>query len=117
VRLPARTDSVAKAVRGGDRNGEPSGAGGEERGERRGKDAPASSSSARSASRAASCYPAGSYDEESVAAVEEAGDRLAITTEPGLASPQDDPLTLPRIRVQGSDGRDGLARKLTDAGA
>jgi hypothetical protein len=52
-----------------------------------------------------------------VAAVEEAGDRLAITTEPGLASPQDDPLTLPRIRVQGSDGRDGLARKLTDAGA
>jgi peptidoglycan/xylan/chitin deacetylase (PgdA/CDA1 family) len=63
------------------------------------------------------CYPAGSYDEESVAAVEEAGYRLAITAEPGLASPKDDPLTLPRIRVQGSDGRDGLARKLIDAGA
>jgi hypothetical protein len=58
------------------------------------------------------CYPAGSYDDEAVAAVEDAGYSGATTTEEGLAGPRDDPFTLPRVRIEGSDGVEGLAVKL-----
>jgi peptidoglycan/xylan/chitin deacetylase (PgdA/CDA1 family) len=58
------------------------------------------------------CYPAGSYDDEAVAAVEDAGYSGATTTEEGLAGSGDDPFTLPRVRIDGSDGVAGLAAKL-----
>ena len=60
-------------------------------------------------------YPAGAYDAESVAAVEEAGYLGAVTTEPGLASP-DEPYELRRIRVAGGEGAEGLEANLADAG-
>lgn len=58
------------------------------------------------------CYPAGSYDAEAVAAVEDAGYRGAVTTEPGLATPGDDPFLIPRVRVAGGGGAAGLAAEL-----
>jgi peptidoglycan/xylan/chitin deacetylase (PgdA/CDA1 family) len=56
-------------------------------------------------------YPAGAYDTEAVAAVEEAGYLGAVTTEPGLASP-DQPYELRRIRVAGGEGTEGLEANL-----
>jgi peptidoglycan/xylan/chitin deacetylase (PgdA/CDA1 family) len=61
------------------------------------------------------CYPAGRYDDQSVAAVRAAGYLGATTTDEGLAS-KDEMFTLKRIRVDGSDGVDGLAQKLSAAG-
>jgi peptidoglycan/xylan/chitin deacetylase (PgdA/CDA1 family) len=63
------------------------------------------------------CYPAGRYDATVEAAVRAAGYRLATTTQPGVASPHDDPLALPRIRVSGSDGVAGLLAKLRNPAA
>jgi peptidoglycan/xylan/chitin deacetylase (PgdA/CDA1 family) len=63
------------------------------------------------------CYPAGRVDDTVVAAVRAAGYLGATTTEPGLAAPSDDPYRLPRIRVNGSDGVEGLAKNLAAAGA
>jgi peptidoglycan/xylan/chitin deacetylase (PgdA/CDA1 family) len=60
-------------------------------------------------------YPAGEYDTEAIAAVEDAGYRGAVTTEPGLASP-DEPYELRRIRIEGGVGTDGLEMKLAEAG-
>jgi peptidoglycan/xylan/chitin deacetylase (PgdA/CDA1 family) len=57
------------------------------------------------------CYPAGRYDSEVVAAVRAAGFLGATTTEPGLAE-LSEPFTLARVRVDGGDGAEGLARKL-----
>lgn len=61
------------------------------------------------------CYPAGAYDAESVAAVEQAGYLGATTVDPGLAS-KSEPFTLKRIRVDGGEGPDGLKQALIDAG-
>lgn len=63
------------------------------------------------------CYSAGSYDEEAVAAVRSAGYRGATTTEPGLAAPGGDRLTMPRLRVGGDDGAAGLAATIEAAQA
>jgi peptidoglycan/xylan/chitin deacetylase (PgdA/CDA1 family) len=60
------------------------------------------------------CYPAGAFDRRAVAAVRDAGYTGATTTKPGLAF-ADHPYTLDRIRVDGSDGRRGLAEKLRTA--
>ncbi|MFL5918993.1 MAG: polysaccharide deacetylase family protein [Gaiellaceae bacterium] len=57
------------------------------------------------------CYPSGRYDARVVAAVRRAGYLGATTTNYDLARPRD-PYTLGRIRVNGSDGLNGFARKL-----
>ena len=63
------------------------------------------------------CYPAGAYDDTVIQAVQDAGYLGATTTNEGLASPDQDPYQLSRIRVEPGDGADGLAQKLSDAGA
>jgi peptidoglycan/xylan/chitin deacetylase (PgdA/CDA1 family) len=60
------------------------------------------------------CYPAGDYNDDVIAAVEDAGYLGATTTHDGLASP-DHPYELHRIRVEPGDGADGLAAKLVAA--
>jgi len=62
------------------------------------------------------CYPAGVYDDAVIQAVQDAGYLGATTTNEGLASPDEDPYELSRIRVEPGDGADGLAQKLSDAG-
>jgi peptidoglycan/xylan/chitin deacetylase (PgdA/CDA1 family) len=57
------------------------------------------------------CYPAGHYDARVLGAVRRAGYLGATTTTYGLARPADI-YTLPRIRIDGSDGVSGLAAKL-----
>jgi peptidoglycan/xylan/chitin deacetylase (PgdA/CDA1 family) len=59
------------------------------------------------------CYPAGSYDSRVIAAVRAAGFRGATTSEPGYAGAGDGLFTLDRIRIDSSDGVDGLAAKLS----
>ncbi len=44
-------------------------------------------------------YPFGDYNEATHAAIEEAGFKCAVTTQPGKARPGDDPLLLPRQRM------------------
>jgi peptidoglycan/xylan/chitin deacetylase (PgdA/CDA1 family) len=63
------------------------------------------------------CYPAGRYDDRVVAALRAAGYQAATTVELGLASPTDPPFALKRVRVNGSDGVDGLAKDMASAGA
>jgi peptidoglycan/xylan/chitin deacetylase (PgdA/CDA1 family) len=58
------------------------------------------------------CYPSGRYNARVVAAVRAAGFFGATSESFGPASPRDGLLTLPRIRVDGSDGVSGLAAKL-----
>jgi peptidoglycan/xylan/chitin deacetylase (PgdA/CDA1 family) len=58
------------------------------------------------------CYPSGRYDPTVLAAVRAAGFFGATIEGSGLASPRNGLLTLPRIRVDGSDGVSGLAAKL-----
>ena len=58
------------------------------------------------------CYPSGRYDDAVIAAVRAAGFLGATTTNEGLARP-DSLFTLDRVRVNGSDGVNGLAAKLT----
>jgi peptidoglycan/xylan/chitin deacetylase (PgdA/CDA1 family) len=58
------------------------------------------------------CYPSGRYDARVVAAVRSAGFFGATIEGFRPATPQDGLLTLPRIRVDGSDGVSGLAAKL-----
>jgi peptidoglycan/xylan/chitin deacetylase (PgdA/CDA1 family) len=60
------------------------------------------------------CYPAGRFDPAAVQAVRSAGYLGATTELPGLAS-RDDMFKLHRIRVDGSDGVNGLASKLSAA--
>ncbi|MDQ3809982.1 MAG: polysaccharide deacetylase family protein, partial [Chloroflexota bacterium] len=62
------------------------------------------------------CYPAGRYDAAVVAAVRRAGYLAATTTDTGYARPRDT-YRLARVRVNGSDGPDGLMRKLEALGA
>ena len=61
------------------------------------------------------CYPSGRYDDHVVAAVRRAGYLGATTTNYGLARPRDI-YTLSRIRINGSDGVTGFARKLEGLG-
>ena len=58
------------------------------------------------------CYPSGRYDARVIAAVRAAGFLGATIEGFSRASPRDGLLTLPRIRVDGSDGVPGLAAKL-----
>jgi peptidoglycan/xylan/chitin deacetylase (PgdA/CDA1 family) len=58
------------------------------------------------------CYPSGRYNATVLAAVRAAGFFGATIEGSGPASPRDGLLTLPRIRVDGSDGVSGLAAKL-----
>ncbi len=46
-------------------------------------------------------YPAGKFDARVETAVREAGFLQAVTTQPRWATPDDDPLALPRLRVTG----------------
>src|SRR6266581_899573 len=62
------------------------------------------------------CYPSGRYDARVVAAVRAAGFFGATIEGFRPASPRDGLLTLPRIRVDGSDGVSGLAAKLSAYG-
>jgi peptidoglycan/xylan/chitin deacetylase (PgdA/CDA1 family) len=57
------------------------------------------------------CYPSGRYDAHVVAAVRRAGYLGAMTTNYGLARPQDI-YTLDRIRINGSDRLTGFEHKL-----
>jgi peptidoglycan/xylan/chitin deacetylase (PgdA/CDA1 family) len=61
------------------------------------------------------CYPSGRYDDHVVAAVRRAGYLGATTTNYGLARPRDI-YTLSRVRINGSDGVTGFARKLEGLG-
>jgi peptidoglycan/xylan/chitin deacetylase (PgdA/CDA1 family) len=58
------------------------------------------------------CYPAGRYDARVIRAVRRAGYLGATTTLDGLARPGK-PYELHRVRVSGSDGVTGLAKKLS----
>ena len=58
------------------------------------------------------CYPSGRYDTRVLAAVRAAGFVGATIEGAGFASPRNGMMTLPRIRVDGSDGVTGLAAKL-----
>jgi peptidoglycan/xylan/chitin deacetylase (PgdA/CDA1 family) len=58
------------------------------------------------------CYPSGRYNSRVLAAVRAAGFLGATIEGSAAASPRDGLLTLPRIRVDGSDGVSGLAAKL-----
>lgn len=57
------------------------------------------------------CYPSGRYDARVIRAVRRAGYRGATTTNYGLAAPPGY-FTLNRVRVDGSDGAVGLAKRL-----
>jgi peptidoglycan/xylan/chitin deacetylase (PgdA/CDA1 family) len=57
-------------------------------------------------------YPSGRYNARVLAAVRAAGFLGATLEGAGPASPRNGLLTLPRIRVDGSDGVSGLAAKL-----
>ena len=63
------------------------------------------------------CYPAGAYDDRVIAASRAAGYLGATTVELGLASPSDNPFALKRVRVNRSDGVEGLAKNLASVGA
>jgi peptidoglycan/xylan/chitin deacetylase (PgdA/CDA1 family) len=58
------------------------------------------------------CYPAGKYDGRVVTAVRAAGYLAATTVNYGFASPRQGLYTLDRMRINGSDGVAGFARKL-----
>ena len=58
------------------------------------------------------CYPGGRHDARVVAAVRAAGYLGATTTMNGVASPDQPPYELRRIRVNGSDGVAGIAANL-----
>jgi peptidoglycan/xylan/chitin deacetylase (PgdA/CDA1 family) len=59
------------------------------------------------------CYPAGRYNQRTIAAVKRAGYTSATTVSPGLATPAH-PYEIPRVRVEESEGVRGLARTLAD---
>jgi len=47
------------------------------------------------------CYPVGRFDQRSVAAVRDAGYEIAVTTQGGRATAEQDQLLLPRLRIHG----------------
>lgn len=59
------------------------------------------------------CYPSGHYDAAVIAAVRAAGFRGSTTVVPGWASPNEDPYTLPRLRVLGGTSPASLLAELT----
>jgi len=64
------------------------------------------------------CYPAGKYDAAAEQAVKRAGFTTATTVDPGIASPKDNQLLLPRVRVNGSDSAQAVVERVrTGAGA
>ncbi len=64
------------------------------------------------------CYPAGKYDDAAEQAVKRAGFSTATTVDPGIASPKDNQLLLPRVRVNGSDSAQAVVERVrTGAGA
>lgn len=64
------------------------------------------------------CYPAGKYNAAAEQAVKRAGFTTATTVEPGIASPKDNQLLLPRVRVNGSDSAQAVIERVrTGAGA
>lgn len=62
------------------------------------------------------CYPGGSFNVAVIKAAKRAGYVGATTTQPGVAVPKSDPFELPRIRVDRSDGVEGLLSKLRAQG-
>lgn len=60
------------------------------------------------------CYPAGHYDQAAIAELRRAGYRGATTELPGLAD-RENPYTLARVDIAGSDGLGGFVDKLTSA--
>ena len=60
------------------------------------------------------CYPAGHYDRAAIAELRHAGYRGATTELPGLADRQN-PYTLARVDIAGSDGLSGFVQKLQSA--
>lgn len=61
------------------------------------------------------CYPNGGYDKTAIRAVKKAGYRGAMTTDPGLARPNQ-LFTLKRIRISLSDRLPGFVKKLKSGG-
>lgn len=61
------------------------------------------------------CYPAGRYDDVSVAAVKDAGYLLAYTTQPGSVLNADARAALPRVRVRGQGSLDEFAQSMRAA--
>jgi peptidoglycan/xylan/chitin deacetylase (PgdA/CDA1 family) len=59
-------------------------------------------------------YPAGKYDDAAVAAVKEAGYDTAVTVEPGIAAKDQNPLLLPRVRVNGDDTPEAVLQRIRD---
>lgn len=57
-------------------------------------------------------YPFGDYDEECKQILEDAGFLCAVTTEPGLCYPGDDPYALKRVRMVGSQSLEGFIGKI-----
>jgi peptidoglycan/xylan/chitin deacetylase (PgdA/CDA1 family) len=62
------------------------------------------------------CYPAGRFDAAVIDEVRRAGFKAATSTQFGFARPQDT-YTLARVRVNRSDGVDGVLRTLRALGA
>ncbi len=60
------------------------------------------------------CYPAGNYNDATIAAVKAAGYTGATTVIEGVATP-DRPFELKRVRIDGGDGVDGFAAKMRQA--
>jgi peptidoglycan/xylan/chitin deacetylase (PgdA/CDA1 family) len=65
---------------------------------------------------AAFAYPAGRFDDASVAAVRQAGFALAVTTQPGEQESARQPLLMPRVRVGRSMTPQGLLSCLASGG-
>jgi peptidoglycan/xylan/chitin deacetylase (PgdA/CDA1 family)/SAM-dependent methyltransferase len=62
-------------------------------------------------------YPWGMHDAKVRAALQRCGYRIAVTTEPGRASLNDDVMALPRIEILGQDDLTAFAAKLEGAEA
>jgi len=55
------------------------------------------------------CYPGGQYDDAVLQVAREMGIWRAVTTQPGMDHTTDNRLEMPRVRVSGGTGADGLA--------
>jgi len=58
------------------------------------------------------CYPSGAYDDEVIAALIEAGYRMAVTTKPGKEANRDTTFELPRVRMRPFMALEEFARLL-----
>jgi peptidoglycan/xylan/chitin deacetylase (PgdA/CDA1 family) len=57
-------------------------------------------------------YPAGKFDDSTLAVLNESGYGLALTTDFGVADLSEDLLLLPRIRIDNRDGFEGFVEKM-----